>query len=225
MLGTPGYLACLLRVFISATVADGWSVLIPLAGSMGLALLFYPRAMLEVLRPRVALFGIMLMIPGAFWMGPTDTRIFGIWVSSEGIGIAMAMLARAIAILIAVRGYVHSVSVGDMTVLLEKLGARGLGFALGVAFNSLPALERSASNAYMALRLRGGFRRDKLKSLRLLMTTILVGAIRRSEEIVVAAEARAFDPDTPIRRPIGTGRADVPVALVATAAIILLVLL
>ena len=42
------------------------------------------------------------------------------------------------------------------------------------------------------MRLRGGFRRHRLRALRLLLVTILVNALRYGDDVVCAAEARAF---------------------------------
>jgi energy-coupling factor transporter transmembrane protein EcfT len=58
----------------------------------------------------------------------------------------------------------------------------------------LPTIQETMSSSIAAMRLRGGFRRDRLSSLRRLFVTVVAGSLRRGEEIVDSAEARAFDP-------------------------------
>ena len=58
------------------------------------------------------------------------------------------------------------------------------------------------------MRLRGGFRRERLRALRMLMVTIVANALRRGDEVTEAAEARAFRPDGPRQRPPPLGQAD-----------------
>jgi len=72
---------------------------------------------------------------------------------------------------------------------------RALSIAL--AFNTLPTIQEIIGDSFTAMRLRGGFRRDRLGSLKKLLVTIVAGSLRRGEEVVDAAEARAFDPARP----------------------------
>ena len=74
--------------------------------------------------------------------------------------------------------------------------------------------------------MRGGLRARWLRGLQLLLITILANAIRHSEEIVLAAEARAFTPDRSRVAPIRIGRLDwwlIPVGVLSLAGIILIV--
>jgi energy-coupling factor transporter transmembrane protein EcfT len=61
--------------------------------------------------------------------------------------------------------------------------------------NLLPALRKSSQNTWCSLQLRGGFRRQRWRGLQLLLVTVVVNALRRAEEIALAAEVRAFSPE------------------------------
>jgi energy-coupling factor transporter transmembrane protein EcfT len=134
------------------------------------------------------------------------------------------MALRATIILVTVTGFAATVPVGDLAGLMERAGLKGLGFALGVAVNMLPTVQETVTNAYQALRLRGGFRRQRLQAVRFLLVTVVVNSLRHADDIVNAAEARAFAADRVWLRPIVWRRGDVAVAgiLVAASALLLL---
>ena len=107
----------------------------------------------------------------------------------------------------------------------ERAGLQGLGFSLGVAANQLPNLRQSSTNAWHSLRMRGGMRAQWWRGLQLLLLTILTNALRRSEDIVLAAEARAFRPDCSRAAPLRIGRLDwwlIPVGVMSLVGAILL---
>jgi len=127
------------------------------------------------------------------------------------------MALRAVSIALAVGGFAYAVSVDEIARLFEMAGLRGLGFAVGVAFNMLPTLGEIARNAYEAMRLRGGFQRPRVQALRMLLVTIVVNALRRGDEVVEAAEARAFRPDGLRRESLPINRTDLALIIVFTA--------
>ncbi|MFA5873789.1 MAG: hypothetical protein WC832_07470 [Anaerolineales bacterium] len=115
----------------------------------------------------------------------------------------------------------------EMAGLFERAGLQGLGFSLGVAANMLPNLRQSSMNAWHSLRMRGGLRAQWWRGLQLLLLTVLTNALRRSEDIVLAAEARAFRPDRSRAVPIRIGRLDwwlVSAGLLSMLGIVLLIL-
>jgi len=99
--------------------------------------------------------------------------------------------------------------------LLERFGLHGLGFSMGVALNLLPALQQSSTHAWYSLKMRGGLRKQRWRGLQLLAITVVTNALRRAEEIALAAEARAFSPEKSRAMPIKYGNWDWPVAIAA----------
>ena len=150
-------------------------------------------------------------------IGEKDFSLFGLSLSGQGFWAGLWMALRALSMALAVGGFAYAVSADEIARLFEAAGLRGLGFAVGVAFNLLPALEETARNAYQAMRLRGGFKRERLRALRMLLVAIVVNALRRGDEVVEAAEARAFRPDGPRREPLPLRRADLALAAVLIA--------
>ena len=82
-----------------------------------------------------------------------------------------------------------------------------------------PVLLQSAS-----LRMRGGLRASWWRGLQLMVLTVLTNALRHTEEIVLAAEVRAFRPELSRKVALRIGSLDGWVASVCVAALILVVL-
>jgi energy-coupling factor transporter transmembrane protein EcfT len=184
-----GYLLCFVFSVLMAMLTPGWRVGLACLAATALALVFY-RAGLEPLR-RVWLWVLLALLVGSSaWLGD----------DGEGLAAGIQMAFRTVTIVIAATGFAASVSIGELTELLEQAGVKGLGFALGVAVNFLPVAQETATTTFHALRLRGGFRREWWRAMRLLLTTIVVNSLRHVEDIVSAAEARAFS--TTCARPL-----------------------
>jgi energy-coupling factor transporter transmembrane protein EcfT len=130
-----------------------------------------------------------------------------------------------VVVLTAVDSFTHAVDITQIAGLLERVGLRGLGFSLGVALNLLPGLQQSGIHAWQSLRMRGGLRQKKWRGLRLLVVTIITNALRRAEEIALAAESRAFSPERSRPAPLKISHLDrvlLPVGVLCMLIIVLL---
>jgi energy-coupling factor transporter transmembrane protein EcfT len=212
--GTLGYLA----VF-------AWSLgmillvrpaLMPLSAGLCLvvAAIMYPLAFRRLWRPRWLLLIALLILPPAL-SGERDLSLWRIPLSSTGLQLGIFMAIRAVVIVVAVQGLTAAIDISSLAGLFERLGLHGLGFSMGVALNLLPALQQSASHAWHSLKMRGGLRRKRWRSVQLLAVTVVTNALRRAEEVALAAEARGFSPEHSRALPIKTGYLDrviIPVA-------------
>jgi energy-coupling factor transporter transmembrane protein EcfT len=187
--------------------------------------LVYPSSLQRILRPRwLILLGVLLITSILFGGGKPDLEVWGFPLSMEGILIGMKMTLSAVIILLAADGLAASMDITEVAGVFERLGLQGLGFSLGVAANQLPNLRQSSTNAWHSLRMRGGLRAQWWRGLQLLFLTILTNALRRSEDIVLAAEARAFRPDLSRAAPIRIGRLDwllIPLCLFSLVGVLL----
>ena len=214
-----GYLLLLLWAVAATLALQEWRAAWVLAALLAVRLAL--GAGEKEPRPRVrwrwvAILGALLLVP---WLLAGEG---GRWA---GFLLGVQMALRGATVLVAAHLFASAVSVAELTALFEGLGARGLGFAVGVAFNLLPTVQEMARTTYHAMRLRGAFRRPGLRVARLFLVTLVSGALRHADEVVAAAEARAFDPAGPaparVPRPV---RADAGLALLvlmATAAALL----
>jgi energy-coupling factor transporter transmembrane protein EcfT len=207
-LGTPGRLAILIwslamvllvpadRVFVSALLAF-----------VGNSLL-YPGALRKLTRPYWLIFAGLLVLPSLIWAGEPYFDLLGLPLSHPGAMMGLGMLARAAVVILAVEGFSKAVDISEVAGLFERLGLPGLGFSVGVAVNLLPLLRHSGQCAWHTLRMRGGFRRQWWRGLRLLLVTVVANALRRAEEIALAAEVRAFSPGRSPTLPLRKGALD-----------------
>ena len=190
--------------------------------------LLYPLALRRILRLRwLILLGFLLVASILFGGGEPDRKMWSMPASTENVISGIQMTLRAIVILLAADGMATSMDISEVAGLFERAGLQGLGFSLGVAANMLPNLRQSSMNAWHSLRMRGGMRAQWWRGLQLLLLTVLTNALRRSEDIVLAAEARAFRPDRGRVTPIQVGRLDwwlVSVGLLSMLGIVLLIL-
>jgi len=184
-----------LAVMITAVVGSGWWVLGSLLAMLGLTVRLAPAALRSILNWRWPLLILMLILPSALWVGEPDGRILGIPYSPSGLTMGLEMACRATTIFLGVSALSQRVSVMQMARMLERVGMRDMGFAIGVGFHALPTLQKRFVTAYAAFRLRGGFRRQRWRGLQLLIVTVITGALRHAEEVLMAAEARAFPYD------------------------------
>ena len=209
-----GYLIFLIWALVTAILSpEGWVLVV-----LGLVVTFCALLCADSLRLlRRSHFWLLIasaLFLSPFFIGERDVTLWGLRLSRQGFWAGLWMTARALSIGLAVSGFTGRVSVAELAAFLEGAGLKGLGFALGVAFNVLPIIQESASDAYTAMRLRGGFRREPVAALKKLLVTIVANSLRRGEEIVDAAEARAFDPARAQGRLAPPTRADMLLALV-----------
>ena len=170
------------------------------------------------------IFGTLVLV-NSLWLGQVDQKILGIPFSLTGLHTGLRMVLRAVVILVAVDGFASSVDISEVAGLLERLGFPGLGFALGVAMNLLPILRQSSANVWRSLWMRGGLRRKRLRSMQFLLVTVTANALRRGEDIALAAEARAYTPDRTRALPLKRGKLDLTITLLALASGLLFLLI
>ena len=210
-IGTLGHLAIFAWMVAMVFVARPASM--PLAAALCLlaAVALYPAAFKRLLKVRWLVFLLVLALPQAFLAG-AGVR--------AGLAVAATAALRALVVLVAINALARSVNVVEVAGLLERAGLRGLGFSMGVAVNLLPALIESGTNAWYSLKMRGGLRRQWWRGLQLAVLTVVANAIRRAEDIALAAEARAYAPERSRVQPLKKGRLDWGLAVAALASVI-----
>ena len=198
LVGSLGHLSIFLSALGMVLLPPMERGIIPALFMLGMLGLIYPFALRRLARPRwIIIFGSLFLV-NMFFAVPTDTTdwiILGLPVSFITILNGAQMTLRAIVILLAANGLSSSVNITEMAGLLERSGLQGLGFSIGVATNLLPDLRQSSTNAWHSLRMRGGLRANWWRGIQLLFLTVVSNSLRHAEEIVLAAEVRAFRPE------------------------------
>ena len=198
-----------------------------LAGAICLLVIVvvYPHSFRSLLRFRWLMMITVLVVPPIFLLGDLDRSFWSVPYSSEGVGISLQIFLRVIVVLASVDGFTNSVDISSIAGLLERFGLKGLGFSMGVALNLLPSLKTAAINTWRSLWMRGGLRRQRWRGIRLLFLTVITNALRRSEEIALAAEARAFCPERCQPMPLQIGSWDRIVLGIAMSMILVIVII
>ena len=220
-----GYLFFFLGTAVTAVLASDARVVLVLLGTLLFAGVFQSQALKLLRHRRVWLFIVPTLLLSPLVIGEPDLEIWGLHLSRGGFWAGLWMALRALCIALAASVFARAVSVSQMAELLEGMRLKGLGFALGVATNMLPTIQETMQTSYQAIRLRGGFRSGRFRTLRLLLVTVIAGSLRRGDDIVSAAEARAFDPARSHGSSISVTHADLTLAAAfgALAAALLLV--
>lgn len=224
-LNTPGYLIVFLWSLGLMTLSP--ESRLPLAAGICLAAaaVLFPAALRSLVRPGwLAALGMLLLVTAIF-SGPPDRTLGGIPYSSLGLAAGLQMSLRALVLLVMVDGFSSCADIGSVAGLLERAGLRGLGFSLGIAVTLLPGLRQASTNTWQSLWMRGGLRRKRWRGLQLYVVTVVANALRRAEEIALAAETRAFSPEQARRLPVRSSLLDGVVGALAAFSLLLLVLL
>jgi len=199
--GSWGYLALALWSVATATLLPAARLPALLALLVLLGAWVHPAGLHLLRDGRVWLLAGIALAIGAFWLGERDATAWGVRYSAAGLRQGALMGTRALALLLGLSVSAAALSVSGWTRVLAALGAPGLGFALGVAFNLLPTLGRLSESAYQSIRLRSGWRRPR-HAARLYVVTITTNALGYGDEVVRAAASRAFDPATAPHAPV-----------------------
>lgn len=192
----------------SAVLRGVWAVL-GLVYVLAWTSLVSPGAMRTLQKRRFWLFLISITVITALAMGGEETiPIAGLNLSKTGLTEALGMGLRATTIVLATAVFARTASIAGLSALFARIGVSEIGFLLGIAVNLVPLIQNTASRTLIAMQLRGGFRRNRLAAVKRLVVTIVVNTLRHSEDIVCAAEARAFG-GAPLRvEPVAITRAD-----------------
>ena len=167
----------------------------------------FPMALKHIFNLRWLVILTLLILTTTLTAKP-DTTLAGMPFSQAGLLAGLQMALRAVVIFVALDGLSSSLEISVLAGMIERLGASGLGFSIGVAMNLLPGLRQSIHNTWQSLWMRGGLRRQRWRALKYFLTTIMVNALRQGEEIALAAEARAYTPSRSRAMPVPRGSWD-----------------
>ena len=211
LIGSLGHFAIFIWALVMVLLPFLTHEIIFMLFVLGVMIAMYPFALQRLARPRwlVILAGLFLI--NVFFGTSDETNdlvVLGLHLSSVAVFNGARMTLHAIVILMAADGLSSSVNIIEVAGLFERGGLHGLGFSIGVATNLLPDLRQSSLNAWHSLRMRGGLRAQWWRGVQLLLLTIISNALRHADEIVLAADVRAFRPELSKKVSIRAGTLD-----------------
>lgn len=214
LLGSLGHILILVWMMAMVLLVPASRLALSAGLCLLLALVMCPSSFERLVKTRTLILLAMILITSLiFGSSGTETHPGNLPFTYAALASGLQMVLRAVVLLVAISAFSSTVEISEVAGVAERFGLRGLGFSIGVAFNLLPSLSQAATNTWNSLHMRGGFRAHKLQSLRLLLLTILGNALRRGDEIALAAEARAFSPELSRAMPLRRGKLDLWLAL------------
>lgn len=201
-LGTYGHLIVFIWLLAMAMVVLQKDLLVGTALCLVVIAGMYLTVFKRMFNFRLVLLGFILALPPIFMIGEVDRSLFGFAYPSEGLLVGLCAGVRFWVVLLAVFGFTGAVDIPSLAGVLEKIGLRGLGFSIGVALNLVPSIKDAILKSWYSLKMRGGFRKQWLRSAQLYLVIVITNALRQAEEIALAAESRAFSPERARPMPI-----------------------
>lgn len=197
-LGTWSCLGFLVWALLMVALLPDHRIGLVLAAVLGFGLLNGGAGLEIVLRPRFWVFILSILALSPLVLGEPDV-CWGVFrLSREGLAAGLRMALRALVLMLTFSTTLSALTFSQLVQLFARVGLRGLGFALGVAFNLIGVLQDVVTSAYHTIRLRGGWRRA-WHNAPLFLVTVVANALQYGDDVVKAATARAFDPAS--RRP------------------------
>jgi energy-coupling factor transporter transmembrane protein EcfT len=209
-------------VFAAAVFTPATKAVYVFAFAAVLTALFARPAFRGLRQRPVWIFLGFILVSTSLWVGTTSAHVGPLPYSPSGMRMGAAMALRALAIVLAMRAFAVTTSPAEFAGLCERLGVKGLGFTVGTAFNLLPTLDNSARCTFDTLRLRGAWRRRRLRAARLGTVTVMASALRRANDVAIAAEVRGFVPERARPLPLRHSRLDLPLILLLAASVLAL---
>ncbi len=185
---------------VAAVLLDWPAVLVPAVLSLLLLALLDRRQLAVFANPWLWLgLTLALVVPvwllGASRAGAAENAAHG--HAALRIGVAMALrVVTTLAAMLLITGCVAPARVAR---LIGRVAGREVGLACGIGINLLPSMLEIARRTTLALRLRGGLRRNRIGNLRRLVTAVGVQTVRMTEDVAEAlllADAAACRDET-----------------------------
>lgn len=223
---TWGYLAFLVWTLVLVAVLPPARLVWLLGSVLAFAGIWRRQTLLLLTRRRTWLTLVLILLLSGLTLGRRDIGWGPFRLSQEGLTTGVFMLMRGLSILLAFSASIGALSVARLSAVFERLGLKGLGFAFGVAVNLSVSLQDIIRVTYHTLHQRGAFRlsRRLFPNLRLFLLGVFTNALRHGDEVVLAASARAFDPERPAGSPIPLTTGDVALILLLLTALVLLLI-
>jgi len=188
-----GVLLFTLWATLLAVLLHGWQLVGLALAELAFGWIWNREGLRLLRRPRFWIFVLTALALGPFLIGEPDVALGPFRISREGWAIGAEMAARALTLTLAFSLGLGRLSLSDVVAVFDRLGLRGLGFAVAVAMNLFGTLQEMVTVTFQTLWLRGGRRRPWL-TLRLFLVTTVANTLRYGDAVVSAAAMRAFDP-------------------------------
>lgn len=184
-------------LLVCALMLIGGSILVPyrilpLIAIIGLAfIVIFDRGALKDfgnIKIWIFIFIIIIVIPVI--TGVRNSSIYSIPYSSENFTLGIQMIVRFLCIYCGIILITRNISISRITDFLEKRGFSDFAYMFPIGLNIIPIVRRSFSQIYTAFKIRGGFKRDRVRNVYRLFLALLINTVKISEEISQVIELK-----------------------------------
>ena len=116
-------------------------------------------------------------------LNPKDGIFLSIPYSATNLEIAVKMFFRAFSIYIGIILFTRNVSIEELVLLMRKMKLKEFSTAFPIALNIVPLIRKNILQILTAFRIRGGFRRNRVKNFLKLLLTVFINTIHTAEEL------------------------------------------
>lgn len=125
-----------------------------------------------------------LILP--FLLGSRDIHLWGVGYSSEMLILMLRIALRGLLIFSGMTLIRRHVPPAAMAQALQKLRCKKLAILIPVSLHLVPSLMESSRATYETWRHRGGWKRRRVRNLRLLLTSLQFAWAREAEDLTLA---------------------------------------
>ncbi len=185
---------------LAATLWLDWPTLLAPAALAIVTLILIDRRQVPALFNKWLWLGLTLAVVLPIWLigtpGESDAPLPGGEISALQAGLSMAVrVLTTLAVMLLIGGCIAPAAISRC---LSKVIGNDLGLACAVGINLLPAVLEILRRTTLALRLRGGFERNRLANFKRLATTVGVQTVRLTEDVAEALlVAHPLEPQAP----------------------------
>ncbi|MFC1724926.1 energy-coupling factor transporter transmembrane component T [candidate division KSB1 bacterium] len=126
---------------------------------------------------------LILFFVMTFLLNPRDGIFLSIPYSVSNLKLAGQMFFRALSIYIGIILFTRNVSIEELVQLMRKMRLKEFSTSLPIAMNIVPLIRKNILQIITAFRIRGGFRRYRIKNFFMLLMTIFINTIHTAEEL------------------------------------------
>ena len=132
------------------------------------------------------IFIILIFIPVT--IGEKDASFSLIKYSSKNLLLGVQMTLRSICIYTGIVLITRNISINRITHFLDRMGFSESIYVLPIGLNVIPIVRKIFFQIVTIFRLRGGFRRNRIRNLYKFLLALLINTIKMSEEIAQIIE-------------------------------------
>jgi len=187
------YLYLFICILLAGILVPDSYIIYGAIASILVLVIFDLKGLKEFGSPKFWIFIVVLLLFIPVVLGKKDGNIFGIPYSIFYFQLGLKMCLRAVTIYTSITILTRNVSIKELAHFFRKLGFKDLSIMLPIALNILPVLRRNCIQIIKIFKMKGGFKRNRVRNSFKLLFNIIVNTIKTAEEIAQVLEIKNIE--------------------------------